>query len=447
MIKKVRNFVYTQRDQWDKRFDELQSENKALKEEIAAQNAKIDRLDSLISGFITKFRYYDPEISNYARSAKTELLLCGFYGGFNLGDELMLDTLLEHFSDIKDCHITVMLANNDEYDFYSRRGVTYIHYPQTPFDYDALASRFDAVMFGGGALIDDRHYRDMYSREMSLGTTLIELSEKMLDRGKTCIWCGLSTNDSFSDPLFIAKLNDIIPRLTYCSIRDTHSLDLLKRCGADVSNVVLSHDIIIANPKFYKKGDAGTDGKTRIGIVFVGSIDDIKEGTRSALESVCDYFEALGTEYEINLMPFYDFASVDSRFLVSLKDSLGNGRINVLPYVNTASEICDVISRQSVIISMRYHASLIAVLMKIPLLTILLDKMPHYPNKMRYVSEKYDNEKDYILFSEMDKEKIKTELDRILSKRAFSDCTQYLDEEKKEIERLAELIEKSGNGE
>ena len=88
-----------------------------------------------------------------------------------------------------------MLANNCEYNIFEHQAIKFIHYPQTRFDYDILASYYDVVVFGGGALIDDKEYNIQYGKEMSLATTLIELTERMLLNHKACYWLGLSTND------------------------------------------------------------------------------------------------------------------------------------------------------------------------------------------------------------------------------------------------------------
>ena len=92
----------------------------------------------------------------------------GFYGAPNLGDELMLETLLQYFPSFKDVDLTIMLSDNPVYDIGSYPAVNFIHYPKTRYDFNYLAQYFDTLVFGGGAIIDDRFFDNNYSYKVEL---------------------------------------------------------------------------------------------------------------------------------------------------------------------------------------------------------------------------------------------------------------------------------------
>lgn len=389
-----------------------------------------------------KFVNYNPELTLLAESAKTKILICGFYGGNNLGDELMLETLLGFLTPALDASITVMLANNDAYNIFEKDGVHYIHYPQTKYDYDHLASFYDVVVFGGGALIHDADYGVVYGNEVSLSTTLIELSHKMIENKKRCLWLGISSSHEIKNQEFIKRLNYVIPRLTYVSLRDKNSVDSLKNAGVDVSNVSLQHDLVIANgiladpPK--KQSEV-----LNVGMVFICSSGDLEEKELMIIQAAEKRLKASGKEYRINLIPFYDYRKVDESALTRLKEKTGSENVVVTPYVNRFGDIANRISDQDYMISMRYHGALLSLMLNKPLFSIVLDTHPHYKNKMSYLCEKYDAVKNTADVSTLDEETLEKALDILFGEKADHDNARFVFEARENLENVIHQYLKS----
>lgn len=142
-----------------------------------------------------------------------------------------------------------MLANNSNYNIFKYNNVSFIHYPITRFDYDILADYYDVIVFGGGALIDDVDYNIQYNcNEMSMSTTLIELSRSAIVKGKKCYWIGLSSNNSFTNSDFINNLKYVIENNTNIYLGDSLSLKCLSDSNICVDNIKVVNDIVLANP-------------------------------------------------------------------------------------------------------------------------------------------------------------------------------------------------------
>lgn len=71
---------------------------------------------------------------------KKKVLICGFYGAFNLGDELMLQTILKNLKNVSNLEITIMLCDNPYTDTTKYGKCKFIHYPRTRNDLNIIAN-------------------------------------------------------------------------------------------------------------------------------------------------------------------------------------------------------------------------------------------------------------------------------------------------------------------
>ena len=105
-----------------------------------------------------------------ANPSVKRVLLAGWYGADNFGDELMLKSVLAHIPDRMLSNVAVLLWDNDTYDRLSiDPRVNVVHYPKSVNQLESYVCRFDAVVWGGGAILDDRQFD---SRTSILGTCL-----------------------------------------------------------------------------------------------------------------------------------------------------------------------------------------------------------------------------------------------------------------------------------
>ncbi len=361
-----------------------------------------------------RFKYVNPELAILPTTDKKKVLICGFFGGDNLGDELMLKTVLEYINtEAEDTQITVMLADNPEYDILDFYNIRFIHYPQSAYDYELLSEYFDKVIFAGGALIDDRDYGTNYGGEMSLSTTLIELSVRSIKKGKQCFWLGLSCNESLHNERFLNKLGFIADNIDYISFRDTYSIATVKAAGVGTDRIELVNDLIMAGHSLADISTAANgEGIKSIGVIPI-CLEHNFAKNRAVLECLLDKTEDMGG-VKINLIPFYNYQKADVRHCEKLRAALNNERINVLDFGSSWKHVNRTISEQDCIISARYHGALLALIFNKPLLTIEYDIHPHYKNKIAYIYDRYTAERNVIRFSDIEKEELGIKIEALL---------------------------------
>lgn len=190
-LKKIDNKIDVVIENQNQRIDKPEESINSVKNELI--NIDTNSLSYLIDDEFKKFEFVNPECILLKDNNKKKVLLCGFYGAYNLGDELTLETLLDFLNEYKNISLTIMLCNNSQYDISRYSNINFIHCPQTVFDFNYLSDYYDMVIFGGGTLISDIDYDNKYINELPLSRTLIELTKLMVSKKKKCLWLGLST--------------------------------------------------------------------------------------------------------------------------------------------------------------------------------------------------------------------------------------------------------------
>lgn len=435
----IREELKNLQDQVKLMSNEIEKNNKRHDEfacQIANKQSEIKKQISSFGTLEEKFRYFNPELSNLLETSNKKVLVCGFYGAPNLGDELMLHTLLDYLLQVKNLSITVMLSDNADYDIFQYSNIHFLHYPQTKFDFDLLSSYFDVVIFGGGALIDDSDY-DISNYKMSLSTILIELTLAMISKSKKCYWVGLSCSNKIQNVRFISKLKFIEKNITYFTLRDTYSLDYLKKIGIQCRNINIIHDIILSNSKI-SDFKSEKKAKNNIGIILVNK-ESMLNKNLIVLRRLIKYLNDNNKPYKINLIPFYDYLETDTRYLESLAKKLDYDNIEVVRF-SPSFNILDIINDQDFIISTRYHGSLLAACLNKPLFSIILDH-PHYYNKMNYLYSKYIFTKNFIYANKLNEHTITDYIERLFSQKFKEFNRSFFSESELEIKQLINKIE------
>lgn len=240
-IRNCNNFVNV----YSKKIDEIEENVNSLSNDFI--NAKNNVKDDLLKmeEQINNLDYVNLEYINlHTDVSKNRVLIVGFYGAPNLGDELMLFSILKKLSPIDSgLDITVMMSENFNFDITDYPKCKIIHYPKNIIDINTLANYYDTLIIGGGALLDDTDYT-LNSNMLSLPTTLINLSYRMITCKKNVILYGLSSSYELNNKEFIRKLNYISSNANYFSLRDTNSLKILNKCGINTNKIRIVHDLV-----------------------------------------------------------------------------------------------------------------------------------------------------------------------------------------------------------
>lgn len=357
------------------RLTKLESENVALREQVTrlSHHAK----------------YYNYEyVSKLIPQESVKVLLAGWYGAENFGDELMLRTILDFLPKDILPQTAVLLWDNYSYPRDAIDPcVTLIHYPQSTWQLDQLARQFDVLVWGGGAIIDDRQYNEDPSNT-STGNLFIRLSKSMIALGKSVYCLGLSSNDSISNMDYARELDLIVNCSKLFSLRDPYSLQTLRSSGIRTEKVVLCEDLVFANDalrQLPKHPNAGGDtGSLRIAFVPLTTESQFNHYV-GILNRVIREIEASGHAYEISIIPFYNEEGHDSIYCQSLLSAIENSAsVHVEPY---AANIKDLrFNSYDLVIAYKYHAALISLVQETPTICVVDSNHPHYLNKMRHLT-------------------------------------------------------------
>lgn len=373
------------------------------------------------------------------RSRKPRLLICGFYGARNLGDELMLQSLLKRINNNK-FDITIMLAEHPEVDASIYAPYHVVHYPQRNDDILTLARNYDVIVWGGGAVLDDRWYYFNYSHN-SLGYILLKTSLAAFKFNKKVFVLGVSTNQTIEDPNFIQDLQAVVSQADYFSLRDTNSLKTLQNSHIDTSKVKIIDDLAISDlpnriPQKHSK-------KPCIGLVFIFNDNNLSI-ISSFVRLVIAYFA--DKPVTLNFIPFYDHNDLDQKLFQEILSSLKipqNITTNIEPFSNNIGELIQTFSQCDCIFSMRYHATLIASLCGIKTLSINYGKEHcHYQNKLSYIKEHYDDFEEIPFSSITDKESVFAAIKRAFEQTSHKYNSQQIRTIDKKLSKILEQINK-----
>lgn len=116
---------------------------------------------------------------------KTRILLCGFYGVINYGDDLMMRGIIKAINQEK-VDLTIMICGNEETDFSAYPNVNVIYLPIQKIDIKLMANYYDGIIWGGGALIDDGNY-NYANYNLNLSTIFIHLTKAFQIQNKMSI--------------------------------------------------------------------------------------------------------------------------------------------------------------------------------------------------------------------------------------------------------------------
>ena len=310
----------------------------------------------------------------------------------------MLRTILKELRNFSDVRVTVMLAENPDYDSSRLGDVDIIHYCRTESDFSHLAARFDALVVGGGALLDDTVPQQTWQHFKALAIIVVKLPIYFKVRGKKVVLIGLSTNRGLVDKNYTRLLSSTIGQADYFSVRDRYSLNALKNAGCYTEGKTrLTDDIVLANEEI--SSFAGTSllagGKTgshtEIGIVWV-NFENLKPLLR---ETICEITSALainGKTARIRLIPFYDFSHADISYykkVVEMLPAETAANVTIADYCAEIEPILEKFQSCDAVVCLRYHAALLCGALGIPQVVVELAGHPHYRNKMQWVADNF----------------------------------------------------------
>ena len=367
--------------------NELHDLGTGLDNIVNSENVISDKLTSM-SDLMSVLDYYNPELSMpLITDSKIKILVIGFYGAYNLGDELMLQALLSHIKRA-DTSITIMLSENDDYSSYENGAVEIIHYSRTISDFSHLATKYDVLIIGGGALLDDRSYKQFYKHFLSLSTIVAELPLYFSAKGKPVLAFGLSANFEFKNQEYVNTLKKSISVASFFGVRDSYSKELLCSQGIDEDIVHVMDDLILTDAFWLSYDKKVADNLAlHIAITWV-NFPTLSEQLLELIKSICNCIK----DVKISLLPVYDYNSADTLYFKQVCSNIPRDileHVIIQDYPGTLQNTVRFYESIDVAINVRYHPALICACMGVPQIGLILKDHPHYRFKMHWIKDHF----------------------------------------------------------
>lgn len=388
-------------------------------------------------------RYINLEYFIKLAQSASDILVAGWYGAENFGDELMLQTLLQCFPEDSLDRISVLLWDNFYYptDLLDPR-VTILHYPKSTWDLDQLVDHFSTLVWGGGAIIDDDQY-DSDPNNTNTGNLFIRLSKKMIARGKRVYCLGLSTNDSISDRAYLRELGPIVQNSIAFSLRDPYSKKVLESSGINGDAIQVCEDLAFANAQLAKlplHTVRRNDAPLRIALVPL-SVPNLLGHYRTVIELLLGVLPEISDNYEFHLVPFLnDRGGHDARYCAELIDGIPDEHLVVDPYQGTLEGLH--FEKNDFLISYKYHAALISLIQGVNTLCVCAENHLHYMNKMTHLVQLLSNPRHLASLSEFERDVRGTVLTLISDQPAPKTHAQFLENQRSLLKSLCTDIVK-----
>ena len=368
---------------------------------------------------------------------KKKILIVGFFGAKNLGDELMLQELISRLSPVPNIDLTVMLSDNYSPDIQTYQPLRTIHYPKNMADLAELSKIYDAVVFPGGTIISDLHYS---LDKVSLDTIVIELGSLFIKNKNGCFIFGVSTEESFSNKDYIKRLSFVVENSNYISLRDSYSLEVIKDLSIPIDNIEIVDDIVLSSSIFNLEDKDYAMMSNKISTV-VGIFVFANQNTQRVIGFINKILSALPDDGIFTLVPFYDFNNNDINHIKTISSAIKDSRIKIIesPPANI-EEFAATIKGTDLVISMRYHGALIANMLGKRVLCINPKGNTHYVNKNKYIDSHYGLNGVIIDEIAMDRFDTNSLKDLMHSRKSKIETKAVYNSAKKEVDVLIDLI-------
>lgn len=280
------------------------------------------------------------------------IVVAGYYGFDNAGDELILMSLLNNLKDMgKDLEITVLSANPEKSK--SRYKVNSVN-RWNPVALVKAVKMSDLLVFGGGGILQDitSSLSIMYYYGLIFLAGIFGRKVVMLGQGVGPIRRKFNKGMA---KYILAKVNAV-------TVRDAESARVLKECGPDGLKTVVTADLVYGlAPKIRNNGSGKKHSSFTVGVV-------LKESGAAGLEKyiggVCS---KLQSEYGagIIIIPFH--LQSDRQVSGRIAGSIAAGEVVLW---EEPSDIMAVYERIDVVIGMRLHSLILACLFGKPFIAI-----------------------------------------------------------------------------
>lgn len=321
------------------------------------------------------------KVYDWATAKNKEILISGYYGFKNSGDDALLEAIIKDLKRFKESpNIVVLSASPKETkEIYRVKAINRINV----FSILKHMNNADMLISGGGTLIQDR------TSTKSLMYYLAVISLAVRKKVKVMLYSnGIGPLERKNN---IKKTRKILNKVDLITLRDERSLKALKEMGVENKNVIVTADpaleLNIADEKRGRKilDELGVPRDRKLLGVSIRRWKSTDPEFEDNIAWVCDYaYETYG--YHTILLPMQ--TSRDMAVLQNVKRNMKHEATLVDRRMGVADTM-SIMKCFDLCIGMRLHTLIYAVINAIPLIGLVYDpkisSFMEYTNQTRYI--------------------------------------------------------------
>ncbi len=304
-------------------------------------------------------------VYKWALEKKDEILISGYYGFKNSGDDALLEAVIKDIKAHKESpNIVVLSANPKE------TAKKYRVKSINRFNIFAIMKhmkRAGLLVSGGGTLIQDA----TSTKSLVYYLTVIRLA--LRNGVKTMLYSnGIGP---LKNRVNIERAVKVLNRVDVITLRDPESMRVLKEIGVTEPGTMLSADPVFGIESFStERGkeileDYGVDTNKKIIGISVRRTKETDVDFETALAKVCDY---IGERYKAEIVFLPMQIAKDEGISRSIMTKMKNPAFIIDKRIDV-TEIISVISAMDACIGMRLHSLIYAAIANVPLIGISYD--------------------------------------------------------------------------
>lgn len=324
-------------------------------------------------------------------------LVCGYYGQLNIGDELMLASIVQNLS--KKYRIIVASYNTQiTQKLHNVESVPHKHKL-----FDQALQQSEIMIIGGGTLFHDQGLEENKNVEYYCG--LIEKAAA-LNKKIVLLGVGIDTLKLNKNKEYIKKS---LAKCKYIFVRDQDSKKKLMEYGISENKIGVVPDLIFGLDITKQKSPKGK--KPLIGISLCSPIQNDPKNLLSQIEKYLPAFIRDNKDkFEFKFIPGLE---VDMQYLPYFRKKFGIELSFFKPDLNNYfNSYFQIVNSCDYLIASRYHMLLLGALMNIPTFAISYAEktdtlLKEFPDQIKPFKGKLEND-----FKVIERDKYKQEIDK-----------------------------------
>lgn len=359
----------------------------------------------------------------------SKIVISGFYGFHNIGDEAILKALTQELMDL-DASIEITVLSHNPEETMSKFPVQAVNRRDVFKVFNAIR-KSDILLSGGGSLLQD----DTSARSIHYYLAILRMG-LFLRKKVFLISNGIGPINRPSNRKHVAR---VLNRVNHSTVRDNNSRELLIEIGVKPEKITVSADLVVGMPmESLDKGEAilsklGIVDHSRKNLAIAIRQKDFRDQERR--DALVTLANELAQEYNVVFIPFY--YKNDTKIYNDIHMDTDEHVYFITDKYNS-DEFMSLLQNMHILVGSRLHSLIFSLVAEVPFVGISYD--PKIENFMDMIDMKpvcsmrnfnIDSIKKGVKELEQDYEQSIVKV--LAAKQKLKDCLAHNDEMLKKV--------------